>query len=125
MMLAVTNDAAAQLVAVLEEFRKIDPQLSLQAMMTFVAIAREADTHEGRLALEFREVAQLVSLSKSAANRMVNLLDEGWSYEDKWVPGHALVMTGVSARDARVKEVRGLTLKGRLVWSSIKRILEV
>jgi hypothetical protein len=40
MMLAVTNDAAAKLVAVLEEFRKIDPQLSLQAMMTFVAIAR-------------------------------------------------------------------------------------
>src|SRR4051812_21083852 len=107
MMLAVTNDAAAKLVSLIEEFRKLDAEMPLQALAVFVAIAREADIHGGRLALEYKEVAQLAGLSKSAGNRMINLLDEGWSNGGAWVRGHALVMTGVSARDARAKEVRG------------------
>jgi hypothetical protein len=117
--------ATDKMLALIEEFRKLHPEFPPQAMTVFAHIAKL--THDGQdsIAVPFRDLEKITGLSRSGANRIINLLDEGWtSATGRWVPGHNLITTGVSDLDARAKEVRGLTAKGRMVWASIKRILE-
>jgi hypothetical protein len=117
--------APDKLLALIDEFRKLHPEFPPQAITVFAHIARL--THDGQdsIAVPFRDIERLTGLSRSGANRIINLLDDGWtSASGLPVAGHNLITTGVSDLDSRAKEVRGLTAKGRMVWAAVKRILE-
>lgn len=96
----------------LEELRKLDPELPIQQAVAFLVIARQ----EG---IPQKKVAELVGVSKSAAQRIFDKLsDRGTNGK----PGLGLIEVWPGSFDRRETEAR-LTPKGRRLLASLENII--
>jgi DNA-binding MarR family transcriptional regulator len=104
-------------IRLLEEFRKLDQELQMQAAVTFLLIAEAGDEGIRQLDLQNR-----LGMSQASASRNVALLTKvhwrGPKYE-----GHDLVAREEDPNDRRNKIVR-LTARGRRFLSTINNIME-
>jgi DNA-binding MarR family transcriptional regulator len=98
-----------KLVAVLEEFRKLDPEMQVQVMLTFL----QASLHEDK---SMTELSRILDVSQSSASRNILAFTE----LNRWKQPGFNLLTYAEDRlgDARRKVV-SLTAKGR---GFIKRI---
>lgn len=96
---------------VLEEFRKIDPEMPIQMAVVFLNIAAD----EG---LNMSELYQRSGISQSSVSRNVAALSK-WHRANK--AGHDLVYTKEDPMERR-RKVAFLTSKGRLVAEAIAKL---
>lgn len=100
---------------VLDEFRKLHPNITPNAMLAFFAIA----TTPG---ITVKEVQKKLIVPSSSAVRAVSLLATTHRGDDSF--GLDLVRYDADIRDRRVKHLY-LKEKGERVWVTVKRILNV
>lgn len=106
-----TKSTFQWLVAVIEEFRKINPRMEAQTMLTFCAIAAA----EG--ALPMREVERMTGMTTSSTSRNVAALGP---YHSGGKEGLDLIVAFDNPENRRQKLLK-LTPKGRRVAESIMR----
>lgn len=111
------------LIGTLENFRKLDIEMPIQYVVTFLSIALREKAEEG---LSIKDLEQWTHLSQSATSRNVQALSKWFKPRTKvapGVPGHDLVETFEDPMDRRKKIVR-LTPKGRALQNTIAKFLE-
>lgn len=96
-----------RLVEVVEEFRKFDPEMPAQTMLTFLVIARSPG-------VRIRDLEAKLGLGSSTVSRNVYALSEA--------RGPDLVEAVADPSDRRAKMVR-LTKRGCRVLASLRSIL--
>jgi len=101
-----------QLIDVLEEFRKIDPNMPVQYALSFLYVAR----HEGH---SMRELKDFAGLSQAAVSRNVSALS---NVHKRKGGGYELVATKEDIENRRLKRLY-LTSKGRRWVRSIVKAL--
>lgn len=97
----------------LEEFRKLDPEMPLQTAATFLTIALE----EG---ITMKRLGEKLGISQSSCSRNVAVLSKHHRLNK---PGHDLVYAAEDPVERRRKIVC-LTAKGKRILESIVNILE-
>lgn len=105
---------AEKLIAVINEFRKHDPEIQAQAMLLFVKIAQNDDN------ISMKELQHWSGLANSSISRNVSLLGETNRHGG---PGMFLVRNYPDPMDRR-RHIVKLTPKGRAVWASLSKIIE-
>lgn len=101
-----------RLIEVLEEFRRLDPDMPIQYALSFLTIAR----NEG---ISIRELAERLDVAQSSASRNVAALSEWHSFRK---PGHDLVTSREDPRERRRKIVT-LTARGRELLDRLDALL--
>jgi DNA-binding MarR family transcriptional regulator len=110
-----------RLELILEEFRKIDPEMQMQKAMAFLAIAeRDAEGREGQ-PLTIMALGERLGLAPASASRNVGVLTAGKDFKGR--EGHGLVAVEEDPSDRRARVLR-LTPKGKRVMSTIKSLME-
>ncbi len=99
------------MVAAIEEFRKLNPEMQAQTLLTFCAIASK----EGEVGM--KDIEQMTGMSSSSTSRNIAALGP---YHRKGNPGMDLVVAFENPQDRREKLLK-LTPKGRRVAESIVR----
>lgn len=102
------HTALMRMLAALEEFRKLDPEMPIQQAVTFLVIA----ANEG---LSLREVAERTGQAHSSTSRNVAALGEVHRYGK---PGHRVIAATEDPLERRKKTIT-LTHKGRTVLKTI------
>jgi DNA-binding MarR family transcriptional regulator len=100
------------MMALLEAFRALDPDMPIQYALSLLTIAR----HEG---LSMRELSERLGIAQSSASRNVAALSEWRSFRQ---PGHGLVRAEEDPRERRRKIVT-LTPDGRALIAELEAIL--
>jgi DNA-binding MarR family transcriptional regulator len=108
-----TPDGIHLLMRVLEEFRKLDPDLPIQYALSFLTLA----TNEG---LSLGELATRLGIAQSSASRNVAALSAWHSFGK---PGLDLVEAREDPRERRRKLVT-LTSKGHALVETLRDILD-
>jgi len=98
-----------------EEFRKIDPEIQAQTILTFVLTMQSS----GKLTV--KDIATKLGIAQSSASRNVAALSK---IHRKGRPGHDLIRAMENPMDRREKFVE-LTPKGIRVAATIDEILTV
>jgi DNA-binding MarR family transcriptional regulator len=101
------------LARVIEEFRKLDPEMQAQQIAIFLYVAA-ASPH-----VSMKDLERLTGLSGGGVSRNVAALGE---IHRKGMPGHDLLTTRTNPLDRREKFV-SLSAKGRRVYSSLEHIM--
>lgn len=109
---AQPRDEIAILMRILEEFRKLDPDLPIQYALSFLTLA----SNEG---LSLGELATRLGIAQSSASRNVAALSEWHSFGK---PGLDLVEAKEDPRERRRKLVT-LTPKGHALVETLREIL--
>jgi len=109
---ASSRDEIAILMRILEEFRKLDPDLPIQYALSFLTLA----SNEG---LSLGELATRLGIAQSSASRNVAALSEWHSFGK---PGLDLVEAKEDPRERRRKLVT-LTPKGHALVATLREIL--
>jgi DNA-binding MarR family transcriptional regulator len=109
---ASSRDEIAILMRILEEFRKLDPDLPIQYALSFLTLA----SNEG---LSLGELATRLGIAQSSASRNVAALSEWHSFGK---PGLDLVEAKEDPRERRRKLVT-LTPKGHALVETLREIL--
>lgn len=99
------------MVAVIEEFRKLNPEMQAQTLLTFCAVA----SREGEVSM--KDVEHLTGMTTSSTSRNVAALG---ALHRKGQPGMDLVLAFENPMNRRMKLLK-LTPKGRRVAESIVR----
>lgn len=107
------RDEITVLMRVLEEFRKLDPDLPIQYALSFLTLA----ANEG---LSLGELATRLGIAQSSASRNVAALSAWHSFGK---PGLDLVEAREDPRERRRKLVT-LTPKGHALVETLRAILE-
>lgn len=107
-----SRDEIAILMRILEEFRKLDPDLPIQYALSFLTLA----SNEG---LSLGELATRLGIAQSSASRNVAALSEWHSFGK---PGLDLVEAKEDPRERRRKLVT-LTPKGHALVETLREIL--
>lgn len=110
--------AADRLVAVLEEFRKINSVLPTQTALTFVLVAMATETSGKGILM--KDLEKRLGQPSSSVTRNVQALS---FRPDDDESGYDLVTKIPDPDDPRARYVR-LTPKGRRVWQSLLSIME-
>lgn len=107
------NKAFVKSLQIIEEFRKIDPEMRLQMVATFMTVANE----EG---ITMKELGARLGISQSSCSRNVAALAQ-----QHWLnkPGHDLLIA-TEDPDERRRKILKLTAKGRRVAEAISKIWE-
>jgi DNA-binding MarR family transcriptional regulator len=108
--------ALNKLERILEEFRKLDPEMPMQTAMTLLFVAQNQDAQDG---VSIKMVAEALGISSAAASRNVSRLSK---VGVKQQIGHGLVETFEDPL-FRVRKCVKLTPKGRRVIQSIVEVL--
>ena len=109
------NDIPAlpRLVGAIEEFRKFDPEMQLQTVLTFIHVA----IFPG---LTMKELSSRVGVAQSSTSRNVASLSKQKKFDKA---GHALVIAEEDPRERRRKLVR-LTPRGERVAATLREYLK-
>lgn len=107
------DKAYSRVIALIEEFRKIDPEMPLQTAVTFCTVAAE----EG---ITMKRLQEKLGFSQSSCSRNVASLSK---FHRLNKPGHDLLYTTEDPHERRRKIVM-LTPKGKRVAESIKAVFE-
>lgn len=99
------------MVAAIEEFRKLNPEMQAQTLLTFCAVA----SREGEVAM--KDIERMTGMSGASTSRNIAALGP---YHRKGQPGMDLVVAFENPMDRREKLLK-LTPKGRRVAESIVR----
>ena len=102
---------------VLEEFRKLDPEMPMQTAMTLILTSRHQDKDGG---VSIKDLANLLGVSTAAASRNVAKLSK---YGNKAKQGLNLVETFEDPQ-FRVRKYVRITAQGNRVLNAIKEIIE-
>jgi DNA-binding MarR family transcriptional regulator len=102
----------ATLVRVLEQFRRLDPDMPIQYALSFLTIAE----HEG---LSMGDLAQRLAIAQSSASRNIAALSKWHSFGKK---GHDLVEAREDPRERRRKIVT-LTKSGRRLVTMLRALV--
>lgn len=100
---------------VMEEFKKLDPEMPLQQMMTLIEVAL-ADSDEG---ISVTDLAARVGNSQSSASRHVAILGD---FGRGKTPALQVVKASVNPMDRRVQIVK-LSHKGQMVINHLTEVL--
>jgi len=106
-----TVRAARKLTAIVEEFRKLNPEMQAQQMAIFIAVA-------GKPNCTITEIAAMIGHPASSVSRNVAALSK---YHRKGMLGLDVVVATEDAMDRRHKRVN-LTPKGQRVWQSLEAL---
>ncbi|HYD98556.1 MAG TPA: MarR family winged helix-turn-helix transcriptional regulator [Alphaproteobacteria bacterium] len=101
-----------RLIEVLEEFRKLDPDMPIQYALSFLTLAQGEN-------LSIRELAERLGIAQSSASRNVAALSEWHSFAK---PGHHLVVAREDPRERRRKIV-SLTAKGEHLLARLEALM--
>lgn len=99
------------LVAVIEEFRKLNPEMQAQTILTFCAVASK----EGVVGM--KDIERMTGMSSASTSRNIAALGP---YHRKGNPGMDLVVAFENPDDRREKLLK-LTPKGRRIAESLVR----
>jgi DNA-binding MarR family transcriptional regulator len=102
---------------VLEEFRKLDPEMPMQTAMTLILTSRHQDKQDG---LSIKDLAEMLGVSTASASRNVaKLTQHGTKSRD----GLQLIE---SFEDPvfRVRKCVRITARGNRFLNSLKEIIE-
>lgn len=102
------NKVSRKLVALIEEFRKLDPEMQAQQIVIFLTIVGHPD-------ITMRDLEDRVGLPSSTISRNVAALSK---VHRKGQPGHDLVVAYEDTEDRRFKRVRP-TQKGNRVFNTL------
>ncbi|QQP89560.1 winged helix-turn-helix transcriptional regulator [Skermanella rosea] len=109
---AVRHDEIASLMRVLEEFRKLDPDLPIQYALSFLTLAE----NEG---ISMRELAERLGIAQSSASRNVAALSKWHSFGK---PGLDLVQAEEDPRERR-RKIISLTPKGHALIATLRDLM--
>ena len=109
---AVRHDEIASLMRVLEEFRKLDPDLPIQYALSFLTLAE----NEG---ISMRELAERLGIAQSSASRNVAALSKWHSFGK---PGLDLVQAEADPRERR-RKIISLTPKGHTLIATLRDLM--
>lgn len=102
-----------RILNIIEEFRKLDPELPSQMGATFVLVA-------ARPGITMKDMAEILGISQASCSRNVAALSK-WHRLNK--PGHDLVEAMEDPIERRRKIVK-LTPKGKRVAETLKTLLK-
>jgi DNA-binding MarR family transcriptional regulator len=105
------------LIGLLDNFRKLDTEMPIQHVVSFLNIALNEEKEDG---FSVQDLENLIHLSQSATSRNVQALSK-WFKPN--IPGHDLVESYENPMDRRKKVVR-LNAKGRSMATNVLRFLE-
>lgn len=101
-------------IGMIEEFRKIDPEMQLQTVWIFLLIAK----HEG---CSQHYLSQITGYTRTAISRNCGVLSDVGSRNNG--NGHRLIVQKVDPNDRRAR-VLELTPKGRMIFASVIRFFD-
>ena len=108
----VRHDEIYTLMHVLEEFRKLDPDLPIQYALSFLTLAQ----NEG---MSMRELAERLGIAQSSASRNVAALSKWHSFGK---PGLDLVQAEEDPRERR-RKIISLTPKGHALIGTLREMM--
>lgn len=100
-----------KILTILEEFRKLDPEMQLQMAATFTLVAM-------RPGITMKDMAEILGISQASCSRNVAALSK-WHRLNK--PGHDLVYSEEDPIERRRKIVK-LTAKGKRVAETLSSL---
>lgn len=103
------GSGVVKIISVIEEFRKLEPEIQAQTILTFLLVMQDP----GKLSV--KDIATRLGLAQSSASRNVAALSK---FHRKGRPGHDLVKADENPMDRREKLIH-ITPKGRRVAESI------
>lgn len=106
-----------KLVRVIEEFRKLDPEMPVQTALSFLYAAQLSEKTGG---VSIKDIGIALNVSSAAASRNVSKLTE---HGVKSVGGHGLLQTEEDPM-YRVRKRIALTPKGKRVLATLKEIMQ-
>ena len=109
----VRHDEIFTLMHVLEEFRKLDPDLPIQYALSFLTLAQ----NEG---MSMRELAERLGIAQSSASRNVAALSKWHSFGK---PGLDLVQAEEDPRERR-RKIISLTPKGHELIATLREMMD-
>jgi len=108
----IRHDEITTLMRVLEEFRKLDPDLPIQYALSFLTLAE----NEG---MSMRELAERLGIAQSSASRNVAALSKWHSFGK---PGLDLVQAEEDPRERR-RKIISLTPKGHELIATLRDMM--
>ncbi|MDX0801722.1 MarR family transcriptional regulator [Sinorhizobium medicae] len=106
------NKNARRLISIIEEFRKLDPEIQAQTITLFLMVV-------ARPGITMKELVQQSGLASSSVSRNIASLG---AVHRNGEPGHDLLRAYEDPTDRRTKKVE-LTAKGRRVYETLVTIL--
>ncbi|MBD9511939.1 winged helix-turn-helix transcriptional regulator [Ensifer sp. ENS10] len=110
--IAENNKNARRLISIIEEFRKLDPEIQAQTITLFLLVV-------ARPGITMKELVQQTGLASSSVSRNISALGERHRNGE---PGHGLVRAYEDPQDRRTKRV-DVTAQGRRVYETLITIL--
>jgi DNA-binding MarR family transcriptional regulator len=105
--------ATRRLILIIEEFRKLDPEMQAQTMMTLLLVAAKPG-------IQMKEMQERLGIARSTMSRNVAILSSH-GYRAGY-PGYALIEAREDPTDRKSKQVF-LTAKGKRFLESIQSYL--
>jgi DNA-binding MarR family transcriptional regulator len=109
--------ALNKLERILQEFRKLDPEMPMQTALTLLFVYRQQDNQNG---VSIKDIANAIGMSSAAASRNVSRLSK---VGVKQQLGHGLVETFEDPL-FRVRKCVRITTKGKLVIETLEGLLQ-
>ncbi len=106
-----------KLQRVVEEFRKLDPEMQLQTVLAFVLVAHKQSQGS---TVTIKEVGEMLGVTSASASRNVAALA---TVNRSRQPGHELVVTYENP-EYRVEKFIELTDKGKALVTRLENVLE-
>lgn len=113
----IDRKALQRLIRAVEEFRKFDPEMPVQTVLSFLYTAALTDKPEG---VSIKDIGAALEVSSAAASRNVSKLTE---FGVKSQGGHGLLETQEDPM-FRVRKRIALTPKGKRVLSTLLEIIQ-
>jgi DNA-binding MarR family transcriptional regulator len=104
-----------KILKVIEEFRKLDPQMRPQTMATFLYVA----LHEGVDGVPQKDLADAIGIAQSTTSRNVSTLDKINRHHGE---GHRLIRSVEDPLERRRKLIT-LTPRGRQLKATLEEML--
>lgn len=115
-MAQIERKALQRLIRAVEEFRKFDPEMPVQTVLSFLYTASLADKTDG---VSIKDIGEALDVSSAAASRNISKLTE---FGVKSQGGHGLLET-VEDPMFRVRKRITLTPKGKRVLQTLQETI--
>lgn len=106
-----------KLQRVVEEFRKLDPEMQLQTVLAFVLVAHKQSQGS---TVTIKEIGEMLGVTSASASRNVAALT---NYSRHRKEGHDLITTYENP-EFRVEKFIELTDKGKALVTRLENVLE-